>query len=499
MVNEILVIYNKHGNENNFKSFINYLISILYFDYIPKLHSKLKNPLIQNLIKNIPIKYLYNSVEEINTIRNEYIKSIDDILKDNLNEINIDVIKNPVLYYTSYHGFCDVELYQKYNKLIEKFNKKNIEIVESNYFLENQLKIKKDKVKVGFIQPYFRTDAHAVSRISNDLIRHLQNEQVEVIIIKNNTSKNDILDLKLDVLVYITIGTDAYTYDTSFYRLAPVQCNFWGHINTSGKRHIDYFITSKLFESEQKYFSEKLVNFDSLSTYIIKNDELKTSFLQFFKKRSFFCLPENKTILFYPHAIFKIHPNYDVFIKKICESNENIIIVFFITSGETIYKSKLFNRWEKNLKDCINQIRIINPFDLGDIEDIPKKFIYDDGGSISRFYYHNMMYISDFILDSFPFGGCITTLDSIYWDKIMITNPNIIRAKFTSGFYNKIGLSKIVPKNEREFFEILNELMNNSEYRLNCEKVLKNNSYKIYKNEESLKEWRNFLLNIVSI
>ena len=137
---------------------------------------------------------------------------------------------------------------------------------------------KKDKVKVGFMQPYFRTDAHAVSRISNDLIRHLQNEQVEVIIIKNNTSKNDILDLKLDVLVYITIGTDAYTYDTSFYRLAPVQCNFWGHINTSGKRHIDYFITSKLFESEQKYFSEKLVNFDSLSTYIIKNDKLKTSF-----------------------------------------------------------------------------------------------------------------------------------------------------------------------------------------------------------------------------
>ena len=49
----------------------------------------------------------------------------------------------------------------------------------------------------------------------------------------------------------------------------PIQCNTWGHSDTSGIDTIDYFISSSYFETQQSldYYSEKLLKLDCLSMY----------------------------------------------------------------------------------------------------------------------------------------------------------------------------------------------------------------------------------------
>ena len=86
----------------------------------------------------------------------------------------------------------------------------------------------------------------------------------------NNTNVNQIIrqisEDNLDVLIYLDIGMSSKIQILSSLRLAPVQCNTWGHPTTSGFKNIDYFITSKLMEGQdsQKYYSEKLVSLPGL-------------------------------------------------------------------------------------------------------------------------------------------------------------------------------------------------------------------------------------------
>ena len=71
-------------------------------------------------------------------------------------------------------------------------------------------------------------------------------------------------------------------YQLALHRIAKVQINTFGHSDTSGLPNIDYFITSKLFESNvynkpQDNYSEKLIKMKSMCTcypnIIIKVEE----------------------------------------------------------------------------------------------------------------------------------------------------------------------------------------------------------------------------------
>ena len=52
-------------------------------------------------------------------------------------------------------------------------------------------------------------------------------------------------------------------------RLAPVQCNSWGHPDTSGFPTLDYYLSSDLMEPPdgQDHYTERLVRLPNLSVY----------------------------------------------------------------------------------------------------------------------------------------------------------------------------------------------------------------------------------------
>ena len=729
-LNNILNIYEKHGNEKQLNCFLLYLVSIRRYDLLSNLKHKLTDDILKRYLDLIPIKYVYESNEEIYEIRKNFIDLLDYCI-DNNYSTESDILINPMMYFTSYQGISDVELYSKFNKLAinnslkslkndyfnetnDKYNmnpidqklkkihkslnfrhgslldeiveqrlcykylnendkvleiggnigrvsmiiskilnnQKNLIVLESNSeifsklhdnYLENQKNfyilnyalskrelfqinwktftleeknqmspeiqkemeivkytdfnnieskyniqfntlvldcegafyyILKDdesilknikkiiiendysnfeqksyvekilkkynfkvvesidldpiyykfhpnsdmhkgfyqvfikeentqiisrKIKVGFVQPYYDTISHSISKVSNRLIKRLNTDQIQVYVIQTFSDFEKAKNLDLDVLVYITVGTDVFTNKSSFERIAPIQINFWGHINTSGKNTIDYYVSSKLYESTQEYFSEKLINFDSLGTYLVPDTEMKKAFISCFRDRSYFGLSEDSFVLFYPHAIFKILPDYDNLINTVLNKVPNAVIVFFIKKEYNSSLPLLLKRWQKSLKNNFSRVKIYCPCIFEDIPKLANNYIQKDGGDKSRFYYHNMIYLSDATLESFPFGAAITALDSFDWNKIMIGNPYVVRGKFTKGFYKKMNLNYLNPENDTEFEELVDKIGNNKSFRNQCEYDIENNKNKLYNDEDSVEEWKQFLVNAANL
>jgi predicted O-linked N-acetylglucosamine transferase (SPINDLY family) len=70
-------------------------------------------------------------------------------------------------------------------------------------------------------------------------------------------------------LIYPGLLMDVSSLQLAAQRLASVQCNSWGHPETSGLSTIDYFLSSDLMEppDAQACYTEKLVRLPNLSIY----------------------------------------------------------------------------------------------------------------------------------------------------------------------------------------------------------------------------------------
>ena len=69
------------------------------------------------------------------------------------------------------------------------------------------------------------------------------------------------------VLIYPEVGMHPISAQLAAQRLAPVQCNSWGHPDTSGYPTLDYYLSSELMEPSdgQSHYTERLVRLPNLS------------------------------------------------------------------------------------------------------------------------------------------------------------------------------------------------------------------------------------------
>jgi predicted O-linked N-acetylglucosamine transferase (SPINDLY family) len=275
--------------------------------------------------------------------------------------------------------------------------------------------------------------------------------------------KDKLESLKLDVLIYCEIGMDPKSYFMAFMKLAKIQINTWGHSETSGIDTIDYYFSSKYYETEKmaENYSEKLILLDSLCTYYYSLDmfdfcsnsknAIKNNKSQILVD---FNLPSNCNLYGSLQSAFKYQPENINFLKNILCNDPKAIIILVHYKG---IEKKIYNYLEKKIGYHMNRIRIFNRLDQMD--------------------YCIMVSIFDIMLDSFPFGGCNTSLDAFYFNKIVITLPsNKLNGRFTYGFYKKMGIEEPICTNLEEFSVKALYYMNNKEERLKIEKLIEKNN-----------------------
>ena len=250
----------------------------------------------------------------------------------------------------------------------------------------------------------------------------------------------------LDILMYVALPTEKFTYFLAHMRLAPVQLQFgWGHPFSSGIPAVDYsIISSQMLQSQKSFreltfrkdpfnYYEQLVAFDSQAYYINDpktfldenlytdhmvqvNDTLSANSCKktndFFKKigvypnitaESIGCIASETSnvgakIIQGTHRVYmvmqmhkKMHPAFDLVFKGILHKDPKAIFLMMDKSRSIIP-------------------RILKVIDYNNAELIYNNFVF-----VKRTEHHDhlkLMKLSTIFLNTFPFGAGLTSSEA---------------------------------------------------------------------------------------
>jgi predicted O-linked N-acetylglucosamine transferase (SPINDLY family) len=428
----------------------------------------------------------YDSYDLFINKRQEIKNNIEYLLSKDIPTCTLkDVIAIPICnFYLSYQGLPSVDIFTLKSKLIRKI------CPELNYSIDTNFK--NEKINICFFSN-FLTRWHSVFKDRHQVIKGLADledkynvyfctfddlmEEVKYLFGKAKHIKlpqtlheiRDVLEkLKLDVLVYCEIGMDSKPYFMAHMKLAKIQINTWGHSDTCGIDTIDYFYSSKYYElpyeESQTHYSEKLVLLDSLCTSYV--NPISRYNLNTFKDRFEFGFTDEVVVFFCAQSLFKFNPLFDEYIINILNKNKNFVLA--IINNES--KSKVFKRF--NNKNITSQIHIFPP--------------------MHHHTYLNLIYISDIVLDPYPFGGCNSSLESFSMNKVVVTHAsNMINGRFTTGFYKKMELDNLITYNKEDYINLAVKLGEDKTYRESIENQIKEKHSILFNEQESIKTWDN--------
>ena len=378
----------------------------------------------------------FNSLEEIDQIRKNFTDEVEKLIQ-NEKVPNLDLSEKlfkPPNFELSYDGYDNLEINKKLIKLYNKIYP-GLESIDEYSFSKNE------KIKIGFISEFFSD--HTIAKLFKGIIYKLNKENFEVYVFHSNKTlpgkifneinesvvsynyENIILpkdfhekvktirDKNLDLLLYPDIHMSTNLYYLTLLRLAKFQITSWGHPETTGNNKIDFFLSSKLLETEgyQNNFSEKVL----LSNYLP---------MYFYKPKITFALKKedmlNKNIYFCPQSLFKMHPSFDEAIKKILHKDKKAQI-FFIKDRKEILSKMFFKRLKKSITENIDRVNFIDRL-------TPEEFIHYCGRV-------------SVLLDPFWFGAGNTFHGSMLYGPPTVTMPTkYLKSRVVAGSYKQMQI-----------------------------------------------------------
>jgi len=161
-----------------------------------------------------------------------------------------------------------------------------------------------------------------------------------------------IAEEKLDILFYLDIGMDPYTYFLSFARLASLQAVTIGHAEASGVPNIDYFLSSKLTEpaDASTHYTEQLIKLKNLSTYYYRPEAPKKAYF-----RNDFGLSEGPRLYLYP----QLHPGLDATLGELLRRDLDGLLVLIDDAKGGHLNNLLIERFGRSLPDVTDRVTFI--------------------------------------------------------------------------------------------------------------------------------------------
>lgn len=498
-------------DNNNSKYTCNLYISKLHFDELDitetaDYYKASRIPLFVELSKLL-VPRIYHSLEDIQENRNIYYNTLHNLLNSNIDNLiihNQEVFSEYLqfiycyVFPLSYQGQNNSTILKMQCKLYRKlFPYLNY---TSKYI--DTIKIHNNKIKIGFISTNFFNQS--VSRDRMGIIRNLPRELFEVVVFfyfkpnddlgnfiwdSDNTNivlpdtniferRRIIEEQKLNILIYCDIGMAPDTYFLSYARLATIQCNTWGHSDTSGIDTIDYYLSSVYYEKEdhpEENYSEKLVLMNSLCTYYYKIIENPT-----LVNKNYFGFSDVTNIYLSSQVLFKLNPMYDQVINDILTNDPNGIVIFIKMNLGSYIQDILIKRLEKTLKHNMTRLHLV------------------EWQTCERDFY-KLLSIADVIIDPYPFGGCNTSFSAFSMGIPIVTMPaDMINGRFTYGLYKKMDIMDLVAYNFKDYVKLANKCATNKTWRNEISQKIKDNIHLIFNEVDSINAWINFCIDAVN-
>ena len=428
-----------------------------------------------------------SSQEAVNTTRSELENRIAH-LPATLDVL--DGVSMPGTFYIVYLGFDDALLMTQIQRAYQRAHPP----------LKKQLvatTTKNKRLRVGFAGAYWKR--HSVCKLLCGIVRGLASlDDFEVVLFDATEESDDWLawtlgtgashkplDMTLssrqqvkdvDILVYAELGMRARALTWAHARLAPVQVLFWGHPHTAGlPDNIDYFVSSDGFEPPNddlaQRYAEQAVRFATPGIYFRRPQNLYAPSVSdgaYWRRQ--LNMTDTDPLYLCPQSLPKFHPSFDEVLLRLVAEDERARVVITYDPKKALWLHVLQKRLNHH-----PQI-VFLPLALGD------KFF-------------GLLRASTLLLDPFPFGGGVTTLEAFSVCRLAVTAPSLQSVvALAAGFYRRLNIADApVVDGVDAYVTRARELAADAAKRGALEAAVCRADGKLFNDDESVAEWAAFL------
>lgn len=439
--------------------------------------------------------------EEVLESRSGFERNLDQLIADGVRIDDPTRRVGVTNFYLAFHGLNDRPLQEKVALFYERACP---DLLYAAPHCARPAPRRGDRVRVGFLTRFVFT--HSISRCMSRIIEELsQRAGFDVSLISSHdiedeayrntysafagnrvqlpmdyaTARARIAALELDVLVYLDIGMDPWTYFLAYSRLARVQCVYGGHPVTTGITNLDYFLSQwpAFVESADadSHYSEKLVRFPHGLFYFER-----PSLPAVLKSRRELGLPEDKRLYVCPMKLQKLHPDFDVAMNRILELDEEGVIVLFEDHQHATWKRILESRFDKTISADVRARIIFMPwlFDYAD-------FVSANGQA-------------DVVIDPFHFGIGTTAIATFALGTPLVTLPSeFLRGRQGMAFCRMMGLEDCIATGVEDYAQKAVAIAKDPLARDSIKKRILENEHVLYGSLEPVEEFEKFILDAV--
>ena len=287
--------------------------------------------------------------------------------------------------------------------------------------------------------------------------------------------RDEILADAPHVLIYPGLLMDELCLQLAAQRLAPVQCNSWGHPETSGLPTVDYFLTSDMMEPADaaEHYTECLVRLPNLSIYYepIALSPVRITWAEL-------GIRPDAIVFWSGQSLYKFLPQYDYVFAKIAKFVGNCQFVFIKHAKEAM----VVDQFRRRLDSAFSQWGLAARDHCLFVE------------SLTTDRYVAAMGNCDIFLDSIGWSGCNSTLESLVHNLPVVTlRGALMRGRHSSAILNRIGVKETVADSIDEYVSIATRLATSSRDRSRISLEIDRNKHLVYRDRDCVTRLEDFI------
>lgn len=288
-----------------------------------------------------------------------------------------------------------------------------------------------------------------------------------------------IQEQKLDIVLHSGIGMDTTTLKLAGLRLAPVQCTSWGHPVTSGLPTIDYFLSSELMEplDGDEHYTERLIRLPNLSIYYRPTEPVAAA-------SSAFAIPgvDHDDVMFLCcQNLLKYLPQYDHVFPDIAQRVPRARFVFIechVDELTRLFKKRLEMAFQHTGLLADKHIVFVPPLDAPD--------------------YAKLNEMADIYLDSIGWSGGNTTLESLPFNKPIVTLPGaFMRGRHAYAILKMMDVEATIAEDVEDYVSIAVRLALDPAWRSTISGLIAQRKHKIYEDKAYIAAMERFFMQVV--
>jgi predicted O-linked N-acetylglucosamine transferase (SPINDLY family) len=277
------------------------------------------------------------------------------------------------------------------------------------------------------------------------------------------------------VLIYPEVGMDNVAVQLAAQRLAPVQCNSWGHPDTSGFPTLDYFLSSDLMEpaDAQDHYTERLVRLPNLSFHY-EPPELGDDAVA----RTDIGMRPSGIAFWCGQSLYKYLPQYDEVFPRIATAVPGCQFVFI---GHHVFEiTELFRRRLEQAFAARELAAAEHCVFLPRLDE--RRF----GAAIGA---------CDVILDSIGWSGCNSTFESLHHHLPIVTMPGaFMRGRHTTAILRMMGVTETIADTVDAYIATATRLATDASWRAEITARMAANRAAVYRDRACITALEAFLI-----